>query len=169
MRALAPLALLAGLGGMSLGGCSTMMVPAAGDLTPEAAPAYVAMAASSDMYEIESSRLALQRTRVPMHRMHAEMMIRDHTNTTNQLKAAAATAGLGVPMTMLPMHQAMLADLSRATDFDGVYHQQQVLSHEQALALHGNYAQRGDNPALRGVAFAAVPVVRGHLDHLRRM
>lgn len=167
MRALAPLALLASLGGLSLSGCATM-VPGM-DLTPERAPAFVAMAASSDMYEIESSRMALQRSRDNINRMHAEMMIRDHTNTTAQLKAAAASAGLGVPMGLLPMHAALLNELSRSTNFDATYRRQQIMSHEQALALHDNFARRGDVPQLRGVAAAAVPVVRGHLDHMRRM
>lgn len=164
---LAPLALVAALSGMSLSACATMGAPM--DMTPNVAPAYVTMAASSDMFEIESSRLALQRSRDSMNRMHAEMMIRDHTNTTAQLKAAAASAGLGVPMQMLPMHAAMLDQLTRSANFDATYKSQQVLSHQQALALHDNYARRGDVPQLRGVAAAAVPVVRGHLDHSRRM
>lgn len=167
MRRLAPLALIAALGGMSLSACATMN-PAM-DMTPEAAPAFVAMAASSDMYEIESSRMALQRSQNAMTRMHAEMMIRDHTNTTTQLKAAAASAGIGVPMQMLPIHAAMLDQLSRASNFDATYRSQQIMSHQQALALMDNYARRGDNPQLRGVAAAAVPIVRGHLDHLQRM
>jgi putative membrane protein len=167
MRRLAPIALITALGGMSLSACATMN-PAM-DMTPEAAPAFVAMAASSDMFEIESSRLALQRSRDNMNRMHAEMMIRDHTNTTAQLTAAARSAGLSVPMQMLPMHAAMLNDLSRSTNFDATYRNQQAVSHRQALALHENYARRGDVPQLRGVAAAAVPVVRGHLDHIQRM
>lgn len=167
MRRLAPLALIAALGGMSLSGCATMGAPM--DMTPEAAPAFVAMAASSDMYEIESSRMALQRSRMPMNRMHAEMMIRDHSNTTAQLKAAAASVGLGVPMQMLPMHAALLNELARSTNFDATYRNQQIMSHRQALALHDNYARRGDVPQLRGVAAATVPVVRGHLDHITRM
>jgi putative membrane protein len=138
-------------------------------MNPTAAPAFVAMAASSDMFEIESSRLALQRTQAPMLRMHAEMMIRDHTNTTAQLKAAATSAGLGVPMQMLPMHAALLDQLTQSSNFDGTYRSQQITSHQQALALHTNYARRGDVPQLRGVAAAAVPVVRGHLDHIQRM
>mgnify|MGYP002777028608 CR=1 FL=1 len=166
MRRFAPLALFAALGGMSLSGCATMN-PAM-DMTPEAAPAFVAMAASSDMFEIESSRMALQRTQDPMLRMHAEMMIRDHTNMSAQLRAAAQSAGLGVPMQMLPMHAAMLNELSRSSNFDSTYRRQQIVSHEQSLALMDNYARRGDVPQLRGVAAAAVPVVRGHLDHIRR-
>ena len=166
MRRIAPLALVAALGGLSLSACAT--APGM-SMSPAAAPAFVAMAASSDLYEIQSSRLALQRTQVPMLRMHAEMMIRDHTNTTAQLKAAAASAGLGVPAQMVPMHAQMLNELSRSANFDATYRAQQLSSHRQALALHENYARRGDVPQLRGVAAAAVPVVRGHLDHITRM
>ena len=122
MRRLIPSAMIAALGGMSLSACATMN-PAM-DLTPSRAPAFVAMAASSDMFEIESSRLALQRSRDPMNRMHAEMMIRDHTNMSAQLRAAAQSVGLGVPMQMLPMHVAMLNELSRSSNFNAVYRRQ---------------------------------------------
>lgn len=166
MRSPATLALVAAVGGMSLSGCATSPGMT---MTPRVAPAFVAMAASSDLYEIESSRLALQRTQVPMLRMHAEMMIRDHTNTTAQLKAAAASAGLGVSAQMLPMHAQLLDELTRSANFDATYRSQQITSHQQALKLMDTYARRGDVPQLRGVAAAAVPVVRGHLDHIARM
>lgn len=167
MRRLAPVALLAALGGMSLSGCAT--TGAAMDLTPEEAPAFVAMAASSDLYEVESSRLALQRSQVQAHRAFAEMMIRDHSNMSAQLRAAASSAGLSVPTAMLPMHMALLNELSRSSDFDATYRRQQIQSHEQSLRLMDNYSRRGDVPQLRGVAAAAVPVVRGHLEDLRRL
>lgn len=166
IRRFASLVLSSGIAGLGLSGCAT--TGSGADLTPEAAPAFVAAAASSDLFEIESSRLALQRTQNPMLRMHAEWMIRDHTNTSTQLRAAARSVGLGVPMQLLPRHAAMLDELSRAGgNFDGVYHRQQVASHQQALALMINYARRGDVPRLRGAAAAGVPVIRGHLDHLR--
>lgn len=166
LRRLAPFALLAALGGLSLAGCATYGAPVV-DMTPERAPAYIALAASSDMYEIESSRMALQRSRDPRHTAFANQMIRDHGNTTAQLTAAARSIGLGVPMTLMPMHRAMLDELARSRNFDAVYHRQQVMAHEQALALHDNYARRGDNQAMRNVAALAVPVIRGHLSHLR--
>jgi putative membrane protein len=70
---------------------------------------------------------------------------------------------------MLPMHAAMLNELSRSSNFDATYRRQQLLSHQQSLALMENYSRRGNVPQLRGVAAAAVPVVRGHLDQLRRL
>ena len=163
----------AALGGLSLSACSTMLEPNGStrrsEMTPTIAPAFVAMAASSDMYEIQSSRMALQRSQNPMIRMHADMMIRDHTNTTAQLTMAAQAAGIGVPMAMMPMHQAMLDTLSRSRNFDATFKQQQLVSHQEALALHSKYAARGDVPALRSVAALAVPVVRGHLQHAQMM
>ncbi|NJC04617.1 putative membrane protein [Sphingomonas kaistensis] len=165
MRRLLPFALVAALGGLGLAGCAT--APGM-TTTPRVAPAFIAMAASTDLFEVESSRLALQRSRDPGIRMHAELMIRDHTNTSAQLRAAAASAGFGVPTQMLPMHLDMLSALSRSPTFDATYRAQQVTSHRQALALMDRYARRGDVPQMRGVAAATVPVVRGHLDHIVR-
>lgn len=174
MRKTLNMTMAAALGTLSLSACSTLMSDPSSstrrsEMTPTIASAFVAMAASSDMFEIQSSQLALQRSRNPMLRMHGETMIRDHTNTTAQLSAAAQSAGIGVPTAMMPMHQAMLDQLTRSASFDATYKQQQVVSHQQALALHSNYAARGDNPTLRGVAALAVPVVRGHLEHAQRM
>ena len=61
---------------------------------PMAAPAmltpdtYRMMAMVSDSFEIESSRLALQRSRSPRIRNFANMMVRDHTMTSTALMAA---------------------------------------------------------------------------------
>ena len=164
--------MLAGCAGMDsegARGASAAAMPA--DMTPNDAGAYVQIAASSDMYEIQSSQLALSRAQNGAIRSFAEMMVRDHTNTTQQLTAAATAAGVGPPpASMLPMHAQMVARLEGRTgaDFDREYARQQLLAHEQALALHTNYAARGVQPALRSVAGAAVPVVSGHLNMVRQ-
>jgi putative membrane protein len=54
-------------------------------------------------------------------------------------------------------------------NFDRLYIQQQVMAHEQALALHTNYARAGDVATLRGSATAAVPIVSGHLNEARNL
>jgi putative membrane protein len=174
MKKLAALALATAITVLPIAACApggplAGLAPLAMDMTPEAAPAYVAMAASGDMYEIQSSRLALQRARAASHRSFAQMMIRDHTNTTMQLTAAARSVGLAPPAGMLPLHAQMLNQLSTSTNFDATYHQQQLTAHQMALNLHANYAARGDRQPLRAVAAAATPAVRMHLDHLRRM
>jgi putative membrane protein len=169
---------------LMLGGCNTMMgaegsagASAAGtgampaSMTPTTASAYMQVAASNDMYEIQSSQLAAGRAQNPALRSFGEMMIRDHTNTTQQLTAAATAAGMGPPpMAMLPMHAEMVARLQARSgaDFDREYARQQLIAHQQAVALHSNFAARGDVPALRAVAAAAVPVVTQHLNMVRQ-
>jgi putative membrane protein len=71
---------------------------------------------------------------------------------------------------MLPLHVQMVARLQGRTgaDFDREYARQQLVAHQQALALHTNFAARGDTPALRAVAGAAVPVVTQHLNMVRQ-
>jgi putative membrane protein len=168
---------------MLLAGCSTMMGADAsadgrsamghmsGSMTPTNRTAYVEMAASSDMYEIQSSQMAQSRATNPAIQSFAQMMITDHTNTSQQLMAAAQAAGLP-PMTprLLPMHADMLSRLQgmSGAGFEREYGRQQLMAHQQALALHSNYAARGDTPALRAVAATATPIVRRHLEMVRQ-
>jgi putative membrane protein len=135
------------------------------------AATYVAMAASSDTYERESSQLALQHASNPDVRNFAQMMVNDHANTTAQVMAAAKAASIGKPGGPNPKHTAMLKQLremSHATMERG-YVDQQVMAHEEALALHQGYAAQGDNPGLRAVASSAVPIIERHLAEIRRI
>ncbi len=165
--------LLAAAASLGMSACAMndtgMMAEAAGDMTPTNGQAYTAMAASSDMFEIQSSQIALERSRNANVRMFAQMMIQHHTNTTQQLMAAARAAGVAVPMQMMPMHAQMLSELRASGNVDATYGRQQRTSHQMALALHGNYAARGDTPALRTVAAAATPIVRDHLNRTAQL
>jgi putative membrane protein len=127
-------------------------------------PMYTRMAASSDQFEIQSGQLALQRSQNPAVREYAQMLIDHHTQTTAQIAAAAQSAGLPVPPpAMTGAHAQMLANLRGAPSFDMAFRDAQVMAHQEALALHQNYAASGDVPALRTVAGGAVPVVQQHL------
>lgn len=145
---------------------------AAGAMTPTEASAYVRLAASSDMYEIESSRLALARSQNAAIRQFAQTMIDHHMQTSQQLAAAARAAGQTVPTAMVPAHARLVAALRASASvgaLDRLYAGQQLLAHQQALALHANYAARGDAPALRQAAVAATPIVRQHLEQARSL
>jgi putative membrane protein len=149
---------------------TTARMPA--DATPTAAPAYVAMAGSSDMYEVESSRLALQRGQSPAVRQFAQMMIDHHTMTTQQVMQAAQAAGLTPPpATLLPPQRAMLDELqpAKGVEFDRLYIAQQRTAHRMAHALHSNYAQNGDTAQLRQTATTAVPIIQRHIDQLQSL
>lgn len=139
--------------------------------SPLAAPMYMQMAASGDLFEIQSSQLALQMSQNAAIRQFAQMLITDHTRLSNTMMATARSAGLTPPPpTLLPHHQQMLDQLRMSgANFDATYKNLQIAAHQDALTLHQNYASGGDNAALRTVAAQAVPVIQGHLSHAQML
>jgi putative membrane protein len=135
---------------------------------------YAAWAADSDMYEIQSSQLALSKAQSDAVKQFAREMIQDHKTTTASLLAALPHTNPRVPPPPKQMsadNQAKIAQL-RAADgasFDSLYMQQQAAAHRQAWALHDGYATDGTDPALRQVATSAVPIIEKHLQHLKGM
>jgi putative membrane protein len=135
---------------------------------PLRAPAYAMDSGSADRYEIEAATIARNRAQNPAVRNFAEMMITGHTGTTQDLMSAVAMAAMPAPPPPrpTPRQQAMLDQLQRApaNAFDGLYMGQQVTAHQEALAMHRAYADRGDRPALRDFAARTWPKVQMHLD-----
>jgi putative membrane protein len=157
---------------VSLAGCASMSMPTGTDMTPEDRAGYTAMAAASDQFEIQSSQIALSKAQNPQVRQFAQMLITHHMQTTAALTAAAAASGMSPPAPMLmPMQRQMIDELQATSSgsFDRVFLQQQVPAHEMALALHQNYAARGDATPLRTAAAAAVPIVQQHLAQARQL
>jgi putative membrane protein len=136
------------------------------------APTYMQMAASGDMFEIESSRLAQQMSRNPAVQQFAQMMIGDHTRLSSEMMTAAQSANLSPPpMQMMPHHAEMLQRLQAAPadQFDMMYKREQIAAHTESLNLHRSYSQGGDNAALRAVAARAVPAVEMHFQHAQTL
>ena len=140
--------------------------------SPLYAPNYLSMAASGDQFEIQSSQLAMQMSQNPGVRQIAQMLITDHSRMSQEMMAAATSAGLTPPPPGLrPEHAQMLQQLQStpAGSFDMAYRDIQISAHQQALQLHQNYASGGDNPALQAVATNAVPAIQNHLTALQSL
>lgn len=141
--------------------------------TEAAAPAFVAQAAASDMFEIAAARLAATKATDPKVKAFAEMMVRDHTKSTADLKAAIAHSGqtINLPEVLPADLQARFDDLGKAApaDFDKAYMSGQVDAHQAALNLLQRYADAGDTAAIRAFAAPAVPLVQKHLDEARTL
>jgi putative membrane protein len=170
------LAILLG-GALAITGCSTSAPPPPAPPPPAVvvdmsnplmAPGYLAMAASSDQFEIQSGQMAQQMSQNPQVRNVGNLLAADHIRSTQMLSAAAEYVGLTPPPPgLLPEQQAMLRQLQAAGSgptFDMVFKNMQIAAHRSALQLHQNYAAHGDVPALRNVASQIVPVVQMHLN-----
>jgi putative membrane protein len=133
---------------------------------------YVMAAGQSDMFEINSSQVALQKSQNPAVRRYAQMLIKHHQKTTAATLKAARKARLSPTPPMLdPGATASINELQTASaaDFDRIYLAQQVPAHQAALDLHQAYSQGGDQAPLRMTARTAVPIVRSHLVAAQRM
>ena len=172
-------ALLAG-SAFTVAACTTPMAGmeseasavAADPTSPLSAPGYMQMAASSDLLEIESSRMALQMSRNQAVRSFAQLMFNDLNRTSSEMIRAAQQIGLDPPPPqLLPHHQDMLQRLREVplADFDRAYKAEQIAGHEEALALHRNYADRGDAEPFRALAARTAPIVEMHLGHARSL
>ena len=163
---------------LALGACastsseSAMSAGAAGSPVAANAPitadAYAAEAARSDMYEIQSGQLAQTRGASAAVKQMGAMLVKDHTMTTQKLMDTLTAVGRPMnPPGLDARRREMIAQLEAAQGaaFDQLFHQQQLMAHREALALHQGYARNGDVPQLKTVAGQAATVVEGHLKH----
>jgi putative membrane protein len=169
--------LLAASAALLVTACTTpleedMPPPAMAEPAGMPAPAYMEMAASSDMFEIQSGQLALQRACDPAVRGFAQQIVADHTRMSNMMMSTAQANNLPPPpMGMAPHHAAMLQRLQAAPaqGFDAAFRTEQIAAHQEALSLHRGYAEDGDHAAMRGLAAQAVPAIEMHLQHAQTL
>lgn len=151
------------------------MVGQASASTTTKAPDFVESAAISDMYEIESSRVALDRTQNPTVREAAQKMIDDHTDSSAKLETAVQQSpkveASNVPNRLDKRREKMIEHLREAPgdEFDRTYLKQQVMAHEEASKLMHTYRDDGDCQVLRSFATEVTPVIESHLDHMKRL
>jgi putative membrane protein len=133
--------------------------------TPSAAD-YVARSGSIDLFVIRASELALNRSSSRRVRDFAAAMIEAHKGTSAQLSLAGRRLNLLPAAVLRPSEQQLLEALSQAADFNAMYVRQQRLVHQELLALHQDFATKGQSATLRAVALAAAPIMQKHLAML---
>jgi putative membrane protein len=142
-------------------------------VNPTDANGFATALAASDLFEIQSGKLAENRAVSAEVKAFGRQLVADHSQSSSQLKAAAAQATPAV--TVMPAmdaeKQGMLDQLEAAkgADFDRLFIDQQTRAHQQALNLLQNYAGGGDQQPLRDFATKAGKVVEMHLDRLNGM
>ena len=127
---------------------------------------FVTQAAVSDMFEIQSSKLAVERTEGAT-KDFANQMVTDHTKTSNELKAAVANdPKTPIPAALDSSHQSKLDKLKslNGADFGKEYRSMQVEAHEDAVSLFQRYAKGGDSESLKSWAAKTLPALQHHLD-----
>jgi putative membrane protein len=130
-------------------------------------PDFVKQVAINDMFEIESSKLALQRADAKS-KSFAEKMVKDHQETSAELKSLVQSGKVKaeLPSAMDSSHQGKLDKLKglQGADFDKEYDSIQVSAHKDAVDLFERYAKGGDNADLKSFASKTLPHLKEHLS-----
>lgn len=149
--------------GAAAGGAAAMPAMAPQD--------FVANAASGGLFEVQSSKLALERSKTPAVQEFAQMMITDHTAANEELNTIAEAKGLTVPTEIAgpPAEHMAAVQAAEGDSFDQVYMQHQAQAHQETIAMFEAEAQNGGDADLRAFAEKTLPVLNKHAEHIQGM
>jgi putative membrane protein len=127
----------------------------------------------SDMFEIQSSQLALTKQPDADTKPFAESMISDDRKTSSELKALvdAGQVKTTLPAALDSEHQKILDELKAkdGKEFDRHYDQIQLTAHREAVALFDASSKDGESPALKRWAATTLPHLKEHLTMAEKL
>ena len=136
-------------------------------------PDFVKRVAMSDMYEVETGKIASEKGQSDAVKQFGLRMAEAHSKTTEELKGIVQAEKLTVelPTKLDKKHQRKLDKLNNAKpeDFDRMYGRQQVKAHKTAVALFDDYAEDGDNAALKQFAANTLPTIKQHSEEAEKL
>ena len=145
----------------------------AATLGANTAGGFVTALAVSDMYELQSADIAMEKSATAGIDELAGMIKTDHTASTAKLKSIVPTeaADTPLPTALDERRQGLIDKLNAAApaDFDRVYLTQQVAAHNEALTLLNGFKDHSETPDLAALATEIIPKVTMHRDHAQRM
>jgi putative membrane protein len=133
---------------------------------------FLAKAAVGNKFEIDSSKLAISKSKSESVKAFANQMVMDHGQAAARMKQAVTDAKAKSPSESLDAkHQATYDDLKKKDGpaFDQAYVDAQLQGHVDTVALFESYAKDGDNPRIKAFANALLPTLRTHLDHVKKL
>jgi putative membrane protein len=128
--------------------------------------------AVANLFEIESSKVALAKTKNDKIKAFANLMVTDHTGAGMKFKQAVTDAKLTPPAEKLDAkHQALLDDLKKKEGpaFDTAYVKAQHDGHVETVAMFEAYAKGGDNARMKQFANEMLPTLKAHLDQVSKI
>jgi putative membrane protein len=126
---------------------------------------FVIKAAQSDMTEIQTSQLALKRTQNPKVKQFAQDMIREHAQSSSQLKPLAKQKGIALPKSIGSESQLLVDRLTKfsGAKFDQAYIEGQTQGHTKTQAAYQEELNQGQDADVKAFASEVLPIVTAHL------
>lgn len=130
---------------------------------------FMMMAATSDMNEITLSNQALSKSTNEDVKKLAQMMVTDHTKSSEELKPIASSKGVTLPTDADSKHKSALNKMASMSgmEFDMAYVKMMIKDHEKAVSLFQKEANNGKDADAKAFAAKTLPVIQMHLDMSR--
>lgn len=137
---------------------------------------FVDNAAAGGIAEIETSKLALEKSASADVKDFANKMITDHTKANDELRTLAKAHDIEMPddATLLQQTKEKLLDI-RDESFDAAYANNQVKAHEETIALFKKEAEtvtddkKPGNTELKAFAQKMLPDLEHHLELAKKL
>jgi putative membrane protein len=115
------------------------------------------------LFEVESSRLAIQKTD-GLLKDFATQLVADHTKASEELASEAKAENFTVPSALDPATQEKIDKMEKLNTANFSNAHQQVLAHRDAVSLFERHAKGGDNVKLKTFAVTTLSTLQHHLD-----
>lgn len=122
--------------------------------------------------EIDTSRLALEKSQDQAIRQYAQRMIDEHTRANEVLTQQASEQGFELPSERVdPLDQAIAAQLAQLSgaEFDQAYVGVQANAHLKAIALYRTEVAQGESQDLIAYASQLLPSIEEHYEMANAM
>jgi putative membrane protein len=131
---------------------------------------FVTKVAISDMFEIQSGKIATQKGNANI-KSFAERMVKDHTKTSQELKSMVENGKARLPTTLDGEHERQLEQLHtlEGEQFNSTYANMQIQAHEEAVTLFEEYSRSGTDLELQAWASKTLPALEERLEHAKKL
>jgi len=125
----------------------------------------------SDQFEMQTSQIALQKSRNPAVRAYAQQMIDQHTTSSQQLTQLAAAKGANLSQSLDPTQERLLAAVQGAGpgSFDRTYLSGQITGHTATVLTYNDEIKSGQDADVKAYAQQNLPMIQQHLADARRL
>jgi putative membrane protein len=166
----------ANLNGLPPTAAGTMAAASGTAAAPQALEAgdrkFVTEAAAGGMFEVQVSKLAADKATDPAVKTFAAMLMTDHSNANDELKAFASAHNLTLPASLPKELQAQIDKLQKASgeDFDKQYAQTVgIKDHRQDIARFEKASGDAKNPELKAWVDKTLPTLKEHLAAAQKL
>jgi len=132
---------------------------------------FAVAAADGGMIEVKLGELAKTNASSASVKEFAEMMVKDHTKASDELKALAQQKNISLPMSLSDDKQKKYDDLAKkkGKEFDQAYASFMVDDHKEDIEEFQEAAKDSKDPDIKSWAAGKVPTLQHHLEMAQAM